>query len=154
MFEELDVRVACTAPCCQGGGTQASPHRWLRPPPGPPPKTPALHNSSSRTQCGKRNEFVEWKSLSHSKSLMQLLRHTAPATARKSRLQRMAMSSWETFWRPRLWRQWITAAEVKEYLPHHGPISGMRSDCDLVMWIKTREAPVSFSVAGPMMLSS
>ena len=30
-----------------------------------------------------------------------------------------------------------------EYLPHDGPISGMRSDCDLVIWIKTREAAAS-----------
>ena len=32
---------------------------------------------------------------------------------------------------------------VVEYLLHDGPISGMRSDCDLVIWIKTREAAAS-----------
>ena len=36
-----------------------------------------------------------------------------------------------------------------EYLPHHGPISGMRSDCDLVIWMKTREAAAS-GLARPM----
>ena len=154
-----------------------------------------------------------------SKALTQLLRHTAPRQG-ISVAEDGYVELGDLLEAPRLWRQWITAAEVidvvhynhksrfevrfrnasyqvralqnhsiahvkdelvltqlsaqeipeycahgtyydfyesilckglmagkhvhlVEYLPHDGPISGMRSDCDLVIWIKTREAAAS-----------